>query len=174
MRAATLLLLGITLTLKNDGEVDDLVTALLIFSGGPGASKPGLCCSKPHAPAFAWESARPLTEPTKLKCNISRQRSCRPISSEAWNSKPKCNDGCDGPTGSCTASQVHAHCGRLNELPPLRRFRVMIFRTDIEWHALAASASDSSSALRGTGTGPKRSRNFSGGASIALSPGLTS
>jgi hypothetical protein len=32
--------LGVTLTLKNDGEVDDLVTALLIFSGGPGATKP--------------------------------------------------------------------------------------------------------------------------------------
>jgi hypothetical protein len=32
--------LGITLTFKNDGEVDDLVTAVLIFSGGPGAQKP--------------------------------------------------------------------------------------------------------------------------------------
>jgi hypothetical protein len=32
--------LGVTLTFKNEGEVDDLVTAVLIFSGGPGAAKP--------------------------------------------------------------------------------------------------------------------------------------
>jgi len=31
--------LGVTMTLKNDGDVDDLVTAVLIFSG-PGAAKP--------------------------------------------------------------------------------------------------------------------------------------